>query len=67
LTVLCKTYLTEKGGVADWKFLAPTYQGSLDLSLFEKGSWGGEFHPELIDRENALFFIVVVENTFPRF
>jgi nicotinamidase-related amidase len=35
-------HLTEKGDVADWKFLAPTHQGSLDNSLFEKGSWGGD-------------------------
>jgi hypothetical protein len=25
-----------KGGFADWKFLAPTHQVSLDLTLFEK-------------------------------
>jgi hypothetical protein len=30
--------MTEKGDFADWKFLAPTHQGSLDNSLFEKGS-----------------------------
>ena len=29
-------HLTEKGDFADWKFLAPTHQGSLDLTLFEK-------------------------------
>ena len=29
-------HLTEKGDFADWKFLAPTHQGSLDNSLFEK-------------------------------
>ena len=27
---------TEKGDYADWKFLAPTHQRSLDLTLFEK-------------------------------
>jgi nicotinamidase-related amidase len=29
-------HLTEKGDLADWKFLAPTHQVSLDLTLFEK-------------------------------
>lgn len=32
-------HLTEKGDVADWKFLAPTHQGSLKYCMFEKGSW----------------------------
>lgn len=31
---------TEKGEYSDWKFMAPTHQGSLELFLFEKGSWG---------------------------
>ena len=26
-------HLTKKGDVADWKFLAPIHQGSLDLTL----------------------------------
>jgi nicotinamidase-related amidase len=26
-------------------------QGCLKYSLFEKGSWGGEFHPELLPKE----------------
>ena len=47
-------HLTEKGDVADWKFLAPTHQGSLDNSLFEKGSWSGEFHPELLPQGSDL-------------
>jgi hypothetical protein len=29
-------HLTEKGDFADWKFLATTHQGSLDLTIFEK-------------------------------
>jgi nicotinamidase-related amidase len=47
-------HLTEKGDFADWKFLAPTHQGSLDNSLFEKGRWGGEFHPELLPQGGDL-------------
>ena len=39
---------TEKGDYLDWKFRAPSHEGSLKYSLFEKGSWGGEFHPELL-------------------
>ena len=42
---------TEKGDYLDWKFRAPSHQGSLKYSLFEKGSWGGEFHPELLPKE----------------
>ena len=32
----------EKGDFEDWKFRAPTHEGSLKFSLFEKGSWGGD-------------------------
>ncbi len=45
---------TEKGDYLDWKFRAPSHQGSLKYSLFEKGSWGGEFHPELLPKEGDL-------------
>lgn len=41
----------EKGDFADWKFRAPTHEGSLKYTLFEKGSWGGEFHPELLPQK----------------
>ena len=41
----------EKGDFADWKFRAPTHAGSLKFSLFEKGSWGGEFHSELLPQQ----------------
>ena len=41
----------EKGDFEDWKFRAPTHEGSLKFSLFEKGSWGGEFHPELLPQQ----------------
>jgi len=45
---------TEKGDYLDWKFRAPSHQGSLKDSLFEKGSWGGEFHPRLLPKEGDL-------------
>ena len=45
---------TERGDYADWKFLAPSHQGFLKYSMFEKGSWGGEFHPELSPKEGDL-------------
>jgi nicotinamidase-related amidase len=45
---------TEKGDYVDWKFRAPAHQGSLEYSLFEKGSWGGEFHPELLPQARDL-------------
>ena len=45
---------TEKGDYADWKFLAPSHQGSLKYSIFEKGSWGGEFHPKLSPKEGDI-------------
>jgi len=32
----------------NWKYLSPTQQGSKKYMLFEKGSWGGEFHNELV-------------------
>lgn len=38
---------TQKGDYLNWKFLSPSHLGSLNLSLFEKDSWGGEFHPDL--------------------
>ena len=41
----------EKGDFADWKFRAPTHEGCLKYSLFENGSWGGEFHPELLPQK----------------
>ncbi|TDO96985.1 cysteine hydrolase family protein [Flavobacterium sp. 245] len=38
---------TQKGDYLNWNFLSPSHMGSLKLTLFEKGSWGGEFHPDL--------------------
>jgi len=45
---------TEKGDYLDWKFRAPSHQHSSEYLLFEKGSWGGEFHPELLPKEGDL-------------
>ncbi|NQX54044.1 cysteine hydrolase [Pedobacter panaciterrae] len=38
----------------NWRILSPSHQGSKNLMLFEKGSWGAEFHPELIPEEGDL-------------
>src|SRR5262249_3837894 len=38
---------TEKGDYLDWKIKAPSHQHSSEYLLFEKGSWGGEFHSEV--------------------
>ena len=37
----------QKGDFRDWKFKAPSHLGSEKYTLFETGSWGGEFHPYL--------------------
>ena len=34
--------------------MAPTHKGSLKYCLFEKGSWDGEFHPELKPKQGNL-------------
>lgn len=38
---------TRKGDYLNWKFLSPSHRGSKNTTLFEQGSWGAEFHPEL--------------------
>lgn len=38
----------------NWKFMAPSHLGSKSISLFEKDSWGAEFHPDLIMQEGDL-------------
>lgn len=38
---------TTEGDYMNWKFLAPSHEGSKKTMLFEKDSWGGQFHPEL--------------------
>lgn len=38
---------TTTGDYMNWKFLAPSHRGSQSTTLFEKGSWGAQFHPDL--------------------
>jgi nicotinamidase-related amidase len=45
---------TTKGDYLNWKFLAPSHAGSMKTVLFEKNSWGAEFHPELQAREGDI-------------
>lgn len=45
---------TQKGDYLNWNFLSPSHLGSLNLTLFEKGTWGGEFHPDLQPQEEDL-------------
>ncbi|RUT69539.1 cysteine hydrolase [Flavobacterium cupreum] len=45
---------TQKGDYLNWKFLSPSHQGSSNITLFEKGSWGAGFHPELMMQEGDL-------------
>lgn len=45
---------TQKGDYLNWKFMAPAHLGSLQTTLFEKGTWGAEFHPELLAQEGDL-------------
>lgn len=45
---------TQKGDYLNWSFLSPSQAGSKNLILFEKDSWGGEFHPDLLPQENDL-------------
>lgn len=42
---------TAQGDYLNWKFLSPSHQGSKNTTLFEKGSWGAAFHPELQPQE----------------
>ena len=45
---------TKKDDYLNWKFLAPSHAGSKKTMLFEKNSWGAEFHPELQAAEGDL-------------
>lgn len=36
-----------KADFLNWKFLSPPQKGAQSHLLFEKGSWGGEFHKDL--------------------
>jgi nicotinamidase-related amidase len=54
LVVYAPHHHTQLGDFANWKFKAPSHLGSEQYMAFEKGSWGGEFHPELVPREGDL-------------
>lgn len=45
---------TEEGDYENWKFLSPSHQGTKNSKAFAKGSWGGEFHPELLPIEGDI-------------
>ncbi|MFT3793336.1 isochorismatase family cysteine hydrolase [Flavobacterium sp.] len=45
---------TTAGDYLNWKFRSPSHEGSKNTTLFEKGSWGAEFHPELQPQPNDL-------------
>jgi len=45
---------TQNGDYLNWKFMAPSHLGSKNVTLFEKGSWGAEFHPDLAMKEGDL-------------
>jgi nicotinamidase-related amidase len=45
---------TQKGDYLNWKFMSPSHLGSQKTMLFEKGTWGAEFHPELVAQEGDL-------------
>ncbi|NUY81980.1 cysteine hydrolase [Flavobacterium sp. MAH-1] len=49
---------TQEGDYLNWKFLSPSHQGSKSTTLFELGSWGAEFHPELVPQQGD----IVVQN-----
>jgi len=45
---------TTVGDYMNWKFMNPSHNGSHKHQLFAKGSWGGEFHPELAPKEGDI-------------
>jgi len=45
---------TEKGDYLNWRFLSPSHYGSQKVVLFEKDSWGAQFHPELQPEEGDI-------------
>lgn len=45
---------TTKADYLNWKFLAPSHQGTKNMTVFEKGSWGAEFHPDLLPQPGDL-------------
>jgi nicotinamidase-related amidase len=45
---------TQKEDYLKWKYFSPSHNGSKNLTLFEKGSWGAEFHPDLLPESGDL-------------
>ncbi|MBL0742684.1 isochorismatase family cysteine hydrolase [Chryseolinea lacunae] len=45
---------TVKSDYQHWRFMTPSHIGSQKTMLFEKNSWGAEFHPELVAHEGDL-------------
>jgi len=37
----------QRGFQSDWKFLSPIQQSTYTTQIFQVGTWGAEFHPEL--------------------
>jgi nicotinamidase-related amidase len=54
LVIYAPHHHTQKGDYLNWKFLSPSQAGSKKTMLFEKNSWGAEFHPELLAQEGDL-------------
>ena len=45
---------TEKDSYLNWKFMAPSHEGTRNSAAFEKGSWGAAFHPDLVAKDGDL-------------
>lgn len=45
---------TTPGDYLNWRILSPSHRGSLQTTLFEKHSWGAEFHPDLVPQTGDL-------------
>ena len=45
---------TEKLDYLNWKFLSPSHKGSKEIVLFERDSWGAQFHTDLQPKEGDL-------------
>jgi nicotinamidase-related amidase len=54
LVIYAPHHHTVKSDYMNWKFMAPSHTGSKNTMLFEKNSWGAEFHPELKSEDGDL-------------
>ena len=54
LVVYVPHHHIEEGDYKNWKFMAPSHTGSKQVTLFEKNTWGAEFHPALQPQEGDL-------------